>query len=470
MGKTKSLTEGKPWKVILTFSLPILIGYLFQQFYSLVDAMIVGKYLGENAFAAVGSTFSLTFMVLMFASGCALGFSVIISQKFGAMKIHEVRRSLATGILLCSIITIILTSFSLPFLGFLLKIMQTPGEIFADAYTYLFIIFAGMFTNIFYNYFCCVLRAIGNNKYPLYFLIFGTILNIGLDFLFIVTFKLGVAGAAIATVISQFISMLLSGFYLFIAYKELRLKKRYFKTSLSFYASHLKLGLPLGFQYSIVAIGMFIVQIVLNSYGVSAIAGFTAASRADSFLMQPMNAIGTAIITFVGQNYGARKYKRIKTGITQAIIMQVIIAASVGLITFLFKEEFIKAFIDAPTKEAIDYGSKYLLVISFSYLFVGLIFLFRNILQAIGKGYTALVNGVLELLARVISVIFLPMAIGFWGVCLSVPIAWICGASSLLIFTIIYVYKNKTFKEDITMSLDEIEKIKKDNKLDEISK
>lgn len=456
MAKMKELTSGKPYKVILLFSIPIFIGFLIQQTYSFVDAFIVGRFLGANSLAALGCTGSLSFMVLMLAQGSAYGFSVITSHRFGAKDISGVRKSIAHSIVLSLLVGIILTLLATIFARPLLEIMDTSSLIIEEAYTYIFIIFLGIIPNIFYNLMTGILRAVGDNKTPLIFLILASILNLVLDLLFILVFSWGVFGAAIATVIGQGLSAIACIIYSFSHYKELRLHKDDFKFDIHSYSEHIKSGLPMGFQFSILSIGMIVVQVVLNNLGgnesVAAVAAFTAAGKVESIMIQSFSAVGTSMVTYVGQNYGAKQFLRVKQGVKQGFIIIMALAIISGAATILFADPLSKLFLDSPSREIVDYTMQYLYCLGAAYPFLACVFFFRNTLQGLGKSPVVFYVGLVELLARSLIAIIITPIWGFIGVSLATPGAWIGATILLVILIYVYVFKNKKFNENIAMN------------------
>lgn len=475
------LTKGKIWKTIVWFSIPILLSYFFQQIYTIADAAICGKFLNENQVAGVNNTGNLTFIVLQFAFGCTAGFSVITSNKIGQHDDEGVRRSFAMQIKLSLYISIILTTIAClcvnPLLSVIgLKKSTNPisNEIYEAAYKYLFIIFLGTIAQIFYNLICSFLRSVGDSLTPLVFLIISTILNIGLDILFIVPFKWGVSGAAIATVIAQAISAIGCFLYTFIKYKEYRLKKRHFKSDYKFMMNHLKLGLPLAFQFSILAIGLIVMQAVIVKFDTSetgevivsyAQNGFGAASKLNNFLMCPFNALGTAMLSYCGQNYGANDKVRIKKGVISAIIImfiEYIIFAGIGLLLTI-NGAYLHIFYskDKINDKTIYYGNRYLYCDLLLYFILGFLFIFRNSLQGIGKSLFPFLAGIGELCGRTLICLTLPRLLNggsvninanskaIYGLTFADPLAWTFAVSIMLYGAIKYIFKNNKIPKEI---------------------
>lgn len=455
MGTTKAisdknnLTVGSPIKKIILFTIPVLLGALFQQFYGLVDAIIVDRTLGQTAFSAVGITGSLSFLVLGFAQGTTAGFSVVTSQYFGAKEMDKVRKSIATSFLLCVILTVILTALMAVFARPLLQLLNTPEKYFENSYAYISTIFYGMGATILYNMVAYILRALGDSKTPLYFLVVACVLNIGMDLLFIIVFKMGIAGAGWATVLSQLLAGIACLVYMFIKYPVIRLKKEDWKTSFGFCMKHLNIGIPMGFQFSIIAIGIMIQQAAINSLGDDVVTAYTAASRIDNLFVQGYGALGTTMATFCGQNLGAKQYNRMKRGVRDATILGVCITVVIATVISIFGESMTYWFISTATKEQAQLCQKYLIYQSMFYLLLMAIYVYRNSLQGMNYSSITVVAGILELVMRCLAAFVLVQLLGFVGICLSNPVAWI-GADIILLpayFFAIRKFKKKQLVE-----------------------
>ncbi len=471
--KPVDLTTGKPYKQILIFMLPILISYVFQQVYTISDAAIVGKYLSAPEVSGVNVVYSLIFIVLQFAFGCSSGFSVITSNYAGEKNEEGIRKSFATQIFLSLIISIILTIIAVflipPLLSYIdLKPTDTDYQF---AKTYLFIIYLGLFTQVFYNLMVSVLRSIGDSLTPLLFLIGSTILNIILDFVCILVFKWGVAGAALATVFSQFIAFIACLIYSLVKYPFFRVKLSDFKMSLKFMYDHLKLGLPLAFQFSILAIGLITLEKAMVKFdiGNSLLYGkevfnckiaYGAAVKFNDFLMCPLSALGTACLSYSGQNYGAKDVKRLKLGLKQALILMFIIYLILVIIGVAcsingnFTELFLSS--DNNNERVRFYASTYMIIDSCMYFSLGLLFIGRNYLQGLGKSLYPFLAGICELVGRVVIAEFMPSLVdkanpysdrAYISVCFSDSLAWIFAFLVLMIGIYIYIIKGKSFKE-----------------------
>lgn len=443
------LTVGKPLKLILRFAIPLLIGNIFQQFYSMADTLIVGRTVGVQALAAVGATGSVTYLIMGIIQGLTSGFSVLTAQRFGAKDIDGVRRSVGISISLCIIGAVIITPVSILVSKPILQLMQTPAEIIEDAASYTVIVFAGTVALMFYNMFSSVIRAFGDSKTPLFFLILASIINIGLDFLFILVFQMGVNGAALATVIAQGVSAVACYFYMRFKYKEYMPKKSDYKLALRIIVQHIKVGLPMAFQYIVIAVGLMAVQAAVNQLGTVYVAAFTAASKVDQLGTQTLVSIGTAMATFAAQNYGAGKFKRIQQGVLWGLVVNLSFAILGMLIMIFLGAPISKLFIEDPDPnlvgKVLQYAQVYLTTVSVFYVLLGLLFVYRSSIQGIGNWIIPFLACVIELAMRIIAAFVLTAAIGFVGACLAAPIAW-AGADCILI-PAYYVIVHKLIKK-----------------------
>ena len=428
---TNDMTTGNPVKLILLFSIPLLIGNIFQQFYSMVDTIIVGRFVGVEALAAVGTTGSMVFLVNGFVMGLTSGFAVLISQKYGAKDEAGVKKAVASSITLSIIATIIVTFISVISAKPLLTLMNTPSNIMKDASTYIIILYAGNVAIIFYNMMAAILRALGDSKTPLYFLIVSSVLNIILDLVLIINFKMGVAGAAYATVISRGVSALLCVIYTYKKYKILRLKKEDFKVKKKYYRRHLKVGIPMALQFSITAIGIMTVQSAINIFGSTVIASYAASSKVLQLVMQPATTLGVTMATYCGQNIGAKRYDRIKLGVKKCVQISIITSLISAMVLIFLGKYFVMMFVSNPDAEILSYAQQVLNISAIFFIPLGLIFVYRNALQGIGESFIPMMAGVYELGARALVAFTLPKFIGFTGICLSDPLAWIAAALPL---------------------------------------
>ena len=430
---TNDMTKGNPLKIFIFFSIPLLIGNVFQQLYSMVDTIIVGRFVGVEALAAVGSTGSMFFLVNGMILGLTSGFGVLVAQKFGAKDEVAIKKAVASNIILTLVLTVFITIIALLVKNPLLRMMNTPDNIFNDASTYITIIFAGIITQALYNMAAGILRALGDSKTPLYFLMVSSIVNVILDLVFIINFKMGVSGAAYATNIAQGFSAVLCLIYSYKKFQVLRLKKEDFKVELSYYTKHLKVGVPMGLQFSVTAVGIIIVQSAINVFGSTVIASYTASSKVLQLVMQPATSFGVTIANYSGQNLGAGRFDRIKSGMKIMNKVSIITSLLAGLVLIFLGKYFVRLFIENPTAEIFTYSQ---LVFNYSAVFfipLGFIFVYRNVLQGMGESFMPMMAGVLELIARSIAAFTLPKYIGFTGICLSDPVAWIAASVFLMI-------------------------------------
>lgn len=426
------MTKGKPWKLILLFSIPLLIGNIFQQLYSMVDTIIVGRFVSVEALAAVGSTGAMSFLIIGFVIGITSGFSVITAQRFGANDEDGVRRSVATSIVLCIIFTILLTIIAMVGAKPMLDMMNTPANIMEDALTYILIIYAGVGATMYYNMISGILRALGDSKTPLYFLVLSSIINVVLDLLFIIQFHMGAAGAAYATVISQLVAAVLCTFYTKKRYPILALKKADFQLDWTFTCSHLNIGLPMAFQFSVTAVGIMILQAALNIFGSTVIAAYTAASKVEMLVTQPFATLGVTMATFCGQNRGANDWQRIRQGMRSCVWMGLASCLLASAINILGGHAFTTLFVSEGSVEVYAYAQEYLTTIAIFYPMLCLLYIYRNALQGMGESFVPMMGGVAEFLARLLVCMFLPAMIGYFGVCLASPAAWIAATIPLL--------------------------------------
>ena len=393
------MTSGSPAKLIFLFTVPLFIGNLFQHLYNMADTFIVGRTLGVDALAAVGCTGSLTFLIIGFAQGLCSGFSIVTAQRFGAEDAPGVRRSFASALLLSGVISVVLTAVSTLCARKLLTVMQTPPEILDGAAAYLTVVFAGIPATMLFNVLSNTLRALGDSKTPLYFLVIACLFNIVLDYVLILYTPLGVAGAGVATVAAQLLSGLACLWYIFRRFPMLMLTREDWRLSARELRAHLSLGLPIGFQSSIIAIGSVMLQFALNGLGSVSVAAYTAASKIESLGSLPLMSIGVATGTYVAQNYGAGQTARIRTGVLQAGLMAVVFSAAVGAGFLLFGAQLSRLFVGSQP-EAVDLAAIYLRVSGCSLWVLGLLFVFRYTLQGLGQAFVPTFAGVMELIMR----------------------------------------------------------------------
>ena len=436
--KIKDMTAGSPMKLIFNFTIPIFFGMLFQQFYSIVDTMIVGKILGVDALAAVGATGSLTFMIIGLCNGIASGFAIPVAQRFGARDESGLKSYIANGVYLGAVVSVIITVIVTTFCYTILKIMNTPLNIIDESHKYLFIIFMGLPVTFFYNYFSGVMRSLGDSKTPLYFLLAASVLNIILDVVSIIYLGMGVEGAAYATILSQLIATIASGIYMWKKYPVLHMTKEERKAKMQNMGYLLYMGLPMGLQYSITAIGAVILQTALNGLGSMYVAAVTSGVRIVCFFFTMFDALGATMTTFGGQNVGARKLDRVKKGLGCACLIGSVYAVFAFGILYVTGPKLALLFVDASETELIANIAKYLVLESMFYIPLAFVDCFRYLLQGMGYSMLAIIAGGLEMLARIIAAFAIVPVYGFVGVCLAGPIAWIM-ADLYLIPTFFFV-------------------------------
>jgi len=461
---TKSMTSGNPAKLILFFSLPLIVGNIFQQFYSMADTVIVGRTLGVNALAAVGCTGSITFFVFGFVGGFTTGLSIITSQYFGAENMIGVKRSFAASIILSGIVTVVLTLFSVVFAKAMLQMLKTPKEILDEALSYLIIIFWGTGASVMFNLASNMMRALGDSKHPLYFLILACGVNIVLDYVFICYFHMGVAGAGIATVIAQLLSGICCFWYIGKKIPQLRIGKEDMIMAKSELRRHFTIAMPMAFQMSIIAIGALILQFALNGLGAVAVAAYTAAQRIESIATMPMNSFGMTMSTYAAQNYGAGKIQRIKSGVFQCILISVSFSILMSLVNIIAGSGLVSVFVSAKEVEVLELAKTYLVITSICYWILSLLFVYRFTLQGLGRGLIPTIAGIAEMVMRAFAAMALVGPFGFAGAAVANPLAWLgaCIPLAVAYYWIInmmskkFLHKNKK-KEQIAQNVEQFE-------------
>ncbi|WP_091228153.1 MATE family efflux transporter [Microbacterium sp. 3J1] len=427
-----SLTTGRPWRVILSFSIPLLLGNVVQQLYQFADAVVVGRHLGVESLAAVGATGSLLFLLIGFAWGLTSGFAIPIAQAFGAGDAAAVRRSVATGVILTGVTSIVLTVGAPLIARPVLELLQTPPELLAEATIFTQISFIGASATMFFNYLSAIIRAIGDSRTPLIFLTVSCALNVGLVILMVGPLEWGVGGAALATVVAQAVSVLLCLEFVRRRLPMLHLRRVDWKVTREDFAEHLRLGLPMGFQASIIAIGTLTVQVALNSLGSEAVAAYTTASRVDGLAVAFLSSLGLAASMYAAQNYGGRRPDRIRRGVVEGTWMAVITGILLGAVIIAFGTPMVRLFVGEGSDEVVAMAHRMLIINGCGYWALGILFVLRGALQGLGHTLVPTVTGVIELVMRVGAAVVLGAMIGFDGVALSNPLAWL-GAIVLLV-------------------------------------
>ena len=429
----KDLTKGSPFQLILFFVIPLVIGNIFQQLYNMVDAVIVGRFVGVNSLAAVGMSGSLVFLILGFLNGLSTGFTVLTSRTFGAGNMEGMKKSIFSASVLAVLMTLVLTLVSTLGLPGILHLMNTPSDIYNDAYQYLSIMFLGIWTQVLYNLLASFLRALGNSKIPLYFLILAALLNILLDFLFILGFHMGTKGAAVATVIAQGISGILCLVYIIRKVPLLHIKKEHRKLEKNAIRFQMGVGIPMGLQFSITALGIIILQSALNGFGARAMAGFTASTKVMQLVNQVYISIGVTMATYASQNMGAGRLDRIRKGARVSTLMSSVYAAAIGLLLYFFGRYMVLLFIEQGQTDVLSYCKMYFATITPFMIPLGSIFIYRNILQGMGFGFVPMMAGVAELAARTVAAFYAANIQSFRGICWADPLAWLAAAIPLIL-------------------------------------
>lgn len=444
------MTKGSPLKHILLFSVPLLIGNVFQQLYNIADLVIVGRTLGVESFAAVGAVAPLFFLITFIIVGLTNGFAVVTGQRFGAKDIKGVRNSVVISTILSVIVTFIFSSIFALSMNYILKWMNVPDNIYHNAFWYVEIIIIGLIATTMYNMLASIIRALGDSKTPLYFLIIASLINIILALIFIIVFHMGVPGSAIAVILSQGISVILCTIFIKYKFPILRIHRNewFIKFDKDFYDSayeHLKIGVPMAVQFSILGISILIIQSVCNSFGSNVIAAMTAALRIEQIATLPMMSFGVALAAYVAQNFGARKFKRIRLGVIKTSTINIALSIVMAFVMRFWGTNIIGAFIGTATKEIINIAHSYLLISTIFYFFLGQIFIYRNALQGMGETVFPLLSSIAELVMRAFTAVYLAIKFGYIGMFYAGPIAWV-SASTVLFLGYLYSIKHIIYK------------------------
>ena len=437
---TKDLTQGNPLKLILGFAIPLFLGNLLQQLYNLMDTMIVGHFLGVDALAGVGATGSINFLIVGFCMGVCNGFTIPIAQKFGAKDYKTMRAFFANSIYLSVAFAAVITTIVCIFTRDILTFMQTPENVFEYSYTYIFIIFAGIPATFAYNVLSGVIRAVGDSKTPLIFLAISTVLNIGLDCMFIAVFKLGIAGAAYATIMSQILSAILCFIVIIRRYDVLHISGEEWKINGYFCRQLCGMGVPMGLQYSITAIGSVILQVSINSLGSLVVASVTAANKISMFLCAPYDALGSTMATYGGQNIGAGKVDRIREGVKKSCLISIGYFFIAFVIVYFWADDMTAWFVTDPDPLMISQARAFLLWVVAFYILLAFVNIFRFLIQGVGFPNFAVLAGVFEMIARTLAGVLLVPHLGVLGVCMASPLAWVF-ADAFLIPAYLWVMK-----------------------------
>ena len=440
MASSKEMTSGAPLPLILKFTLPLLMGNLLQQTYSLVDAAIVGKFLGINALASVGASTSVVFLILGFCNGCCGGFGIPVAQKFGARDYQTMRGYVAVSLKLAMVMSVGIAIITSLLCANILRWMSTPANIFDGAYAYLLVTFIGIPATFFYNLLSSIIRALGDSKTPFWFLLLSTVLNIVLDLFCILVLGWGVAGAGIATVVSQGVSAVLCYLYMNRRFDILRgtPRERRFQPRLA--RTLLGIGVPMGLQFSITAIGSIMLQSANNGLGTACVAAFTSAMRIKMFFICTFESLGIAMATFGGQNYGAGKPRRVWEGVRASTLLMLGYAVFTFALLMLGARWFALIFVDPSEQEILADTELFLHVACCFFPALGLLCILRYTIQGVGFTKLSMFSGVAEMIARIVVSLYAVPAFGFIAVCFGDPTAWVA-ADLFLIPAFVWVYR-----------------------------
>lgn len=440
------MTRGNPLKLMIRFMVPVILGNIFSQFYNIMDTVIVGRCLGVQALAAVGATGSVSFLVFGFMNGLTTGFTIPIAQAYGEGNSEQMKEYLGNAIMLSAAVTVVMTIISVSGMDWMLRTMRVPADIFDMSKEYITVICAGMFSSIFYGIVSGILRAIGNSKAPLYFLIVAAFLNIILDFLFIADFKMGVAGAALATIISQVVSGLLSLIYIIKKVEILRMSKRHWKFRWSCCKRQIRIGIPMALQFSITAFGTMITQTALNTFGSTMVASFIVAGKVEQIVTQPFDAMGVTVATYCAQNWGIHNLDRVKKGTKIAAVTAIIYSVFVFLIVNPLVPYAVRIFVSENVEMVTGYARTYILISTSFFIPLGMILLFRNVLQGCGFAFIPMLGGVIELVSRSAAAFLAVYFDSYIGVCFANAAAWLTTGTYLVVAFFI-VMRRMTRKE-----------------------
>lgn len=441
---TKNLTEGDPARLIFFFALPLVAGNMMQQLYAFIDTLIVGRFLGVNALAAVGCTGSLMFLTLGFIMGFCTGVTIYTGQRFGAGDAQGVRRSAVACVVLGILAVLTLTAIILPLTRSLLLLMETPAEIIDGAQDFISIVFAGLTIFLLLYLQNCLIRSLGDSTTPTIFLAVTLAINVALEPVAILVLDWGIPGAALATVFSQAIGAVLFFVYIWRRVPALHTRWTDWKPDRAVLMAHLRMGLPMAFQASVIAFGAIILQVALNNLGAIPVAAYAATQKIDAVAVMPMLSFGYALAAYTAQNYGAQKYERIRMGVRACLKMSMAFAVGIGALLIAFGSHVLALFVGADAagaEEVIAYGETFLLVNGSTYVILALLLVYRNVLQGLGQSVIPTIAGAMEFLMRAAAAIFLCTYLGFFGACLANPLAWIGAAVPVVLA---YLWTEKT--------------------------
>ena len=424
MAGAKRMTEGSPFRLILFFMIPFLIGNIFQQLYGIADSAIVGQFLGVNAFAGVNVALVAMFVLLSFSLGLGGGFTIVLAQRFGAKSKVGVRKCVTTSIYLAVFVSIFITVIGIFLSETILHIMNTPSEVFGFAHEFMILSCIGVPSLIAYNLFAGILKGIGDSKTALYFLIFVAILNVGLDYVGVAILGMGIAGAAWATTLSQVISSILCGIYMFKKYEFLRPRKRDWKISRFYVLKYIKIALPMAIEFSVTSLGIMFLQSAVNQCGAQTVAGCSAAFKVENILIVSFISLASAVATYTAQNLGAKKYERIISGVKVNLAVGMTMCFLCMALIIVFWDQLVGLFISSDEYAVRDAARQYIHIAIFNYPILCLLMTFRAIIQALGKTFPPIVSGISEVFVRSIGAHILASLFGYVGVCCSEVLSW----------------------------------------------
>lgn len=435
------MTVGSPLGLMVSFAMPLLLGNLFQQFYNMADAAIVGRYLGSNALAGVGVSSSVQFLVIGFCLGVCSGFGICVAQRFGARDLSDMRRYVYHALILTAVISLVVTTATALLTPQILHLLNTPEDIYKEAYDYLFVVFLGIPFIMLYNVLSAILRAVGDSRTPFIFLVFSTILNIGLDIFCIVVLKMGVLGASVATVTAQAVSGILCALVIVKNFEILRVRQEDRRLDREHFVRLIMMAVPMGLQFSITAIGSMVMQAANNSLGSVYVSGFTAGMKIKQLAMCPFDALANAVATFAGQNYGAGRIDRVKKGFSEGVAMGVGYGVIIGVVLFFFGRDMSMLFVDAREAAVLDAAGLYLARLGMFYWALGILNVSRMTTQGLGFAGRTIFSGVMEMIARItMALVFVPKY-GYDAITWSDQVAWCAGILYILPMSIICIKK-----------------------------
>ena len=435
------MTVGSPLGLMVSFAMPLLLGNLFQQLYNMADAAIVGRYLGSNALAGVGVSSSVQFLVIGFCLGVCSGFGICVAQRFGARDLSDMRRYVYHALILTAVISLVVTTATALLTPQILHLLNTPEDIYKEAYDYLFVVFLGIPFIMLYNVLSAILRAVGDSRTPFIFLVFSTILNIGLDIFCIVVLKMGVLGASVATVTAQAVSGILCALVIVKNFEILRVGQEDRRLDREHFVRLIMMAVPMGLQFSITAIGSMVMQAANNSLGSVYVSGFTAGMKIKQLAMCPFDALANAVATFAGQNYGAGRIDRVKKGFSEGVAMGVGYGVLIGVVLFFFGRDMSMLFVDAREAAVLDAAGLYLARLGMFYWALGILNVSRMTTQGLGFAGRTIFSGVMEMIARItMALVFVPKY-GYDAITWSDQVAWCAGILYILPMSIICIKK-----------------------------